>query len=132
MHLRRSTVVDNLPSLLTIPHIDPISKLDITNPKLDFNSYGGILTRPNKVSHRRSTSEITKSLHRTDYQTISPSRKGDDLLAKMGNKTRTKLFGTMSVSDMANSNNLDKNGIEGYRIDPKLRFNFHNKDFKIS
>ena len=53
-------------------------------------------------------------------------------MEKMGNKTRTKLFGTISVSDMANSNYLDTNGIEGYRIDHKLRFNFPNKDFKIS
>ena len=64
MHLRRSTVADHLPSLLTIPHIDPLSKLECQNPKLDFNSYGGTLTKKaiNRVpSHRRSASELSKS-----------------------------------------------------------------------
>ena len=67
---------------------------------------------------------------------VSPTRAAikDELYAKMGDKTRTKLFGSLSVLQMANCNDVKRteSEVDGYKINPKLRFNFANKDFKIS
>ena len=54
----------------------------------------------------------------------------------MDEKTQKKLYGNLSVKDVADfhSKNLlsdDQLGIKGYHYDPNLRFNFHNKKHKV-
>jgi hypothetical protein len=53
----------------------------------------------------------------------------------MSAKTQKKLFGNLSVKDVANFNNRtllsdDELGIKGYHYDPNLRFNF-NRNHKV-
>ena len=51
-------------------------------------------------------------------------------------KTQKKLFGKLSIQDVAlftrTGADSDLGLIEGYQVDSKLRFNFQNRDFKVS
>jgi hypothetical protein len=50
-------------------------------------------------------------------------------------KTQKKLFGKLSIADVAlfgqSVGDSESGLIEGYQVDSKIRFNFHNRDFKV-
>jgi len=51
----------------------------------------------------------------------------------MDSKTKFKLWGTLSVQEMAlKQKGKDGSGVPGYHFDPEVRFNFSNKEFKMS
>ena len=73
-----------------------------------------------------------------DYSNnVSPIKGGQDRLAipSLDPKTQKKLFGKLSIQDVAlftrTGADSDLGLIEGYQVDSKLRFNFHNRDFKV-
>lgn len=48
-------------------------------------------------------------------------------------KTSKRLFGNISINEMAMFKRENPNDyVKGYNIQPEMRFNFHNKEMKIS
>ena len=65
----------------------------------------------------------------------SPAKEGRLTAPVLDPKIQKKLFGKLSIQDVAlftrTGADSDLGLIEGYAVDSKLRFNFHNRDFKM-
>ena len=73
------------------------------------------------------------TLH-SNQNSLSPTK--DRLpIPNLDAKTQKKLFGKLSIQDVAlfgkAGGDSELGLIEGYKVDSKLRFNFHNRDFKV-
>lgn len=81
----------------------------------------------NLSSHRRSLGSNNAS--------PSPDKKNHLRVPVLDSKTQKKLFGKLSIQDVAlftrSGGDSELGLIEGYQVDSKLRFNFPNKDFKV-
>ena len=77
---------------------------------------GGFVSQ---VKHKRGL-KLNDSIDSVDNFALDPA-------------IQKKLFGSISVADMARPEKYSSEfGIKGYDINPKLRFNFANKEHKIS
>ena len=109
--------------------IKPVGGAHNRNSTVDFREGPSLLGSIEKHGSQRSLSPEGMGSN-VKLPTISDSRNAYDSLDA---KTAKKLFGSLSIREVAF---FKKGGegkcLDGYEMpDPKLRFNFHNRDFHI-